>query len=75
MGVDRTADRDEAAEADEATPTSDADTAMSRAELERETAETLPDREGTLNALSDQATLEQHPEVEEETTTRGGPDV
>ena len=48
---------------------------MSRSELERETPEVLPDREGTFNALSDQATLERHPEAEDETTTRGGPDV
>ena len=48
---------------------------MSRRELERENAEILPDREGTFNALSDQATLEQHPEAKEETTTKGGLDV
>lgn len=49
--------------------------ALSRAELEEEDGEQLPDREPTLNALSDQATLEQHPEAEEETTTQGGLDV
>ncbi len=49
--------------------------ALSRAELEEEDGEQLPDREPTLNALSDQATVEQHPEAEEETTTQGGLDV
>jgi len=75
MGTDRTADRDKTTESVEADRTSGADTAMSRAELERETAEVLPDREGTFNALSDQATVEQHPEAKEETTTKGGLDV
>jgi len=75
MGTDRTADRDEKTEALEAARTSPADPAMSRRELECENAEILPDREGTFNALSDQATLEQHPEAKEETTTKGGLDV
>jgi hypothetical protein len=48
---------------------------LTRRELEREEGEHLPDREGTLNALSDQATRERHPEAHEETTTKGGLDV
>ncbi len=75
MGVDPTADRDAVPEASGASGTEAGGGEMSRRELERETVEPLPDREGTFNALSDQATVEQHPEAEEETTTRGGLDV
>lgn len=75
MGDDRTAERDEKTESVEADRASRADTAMSRGDLERENAEALPDRDGTVNALSDQATHEHHPEAGDETTTRGGLDV
>lgn len=71
MGTDPTDRRDHAEEA----PAADPDAELTRGELEDETAEKLPDREGTFNALSDQATVEQNPEAEDGTTTRGGLDV
>jgi hypothetical protein len=48
---------------------------LTRTELEREQGEPLPDREGTMNALSDQATVERDPDAIDETTTKGGLDV
>lgn len=51
------------------------DEELTPGELEREEGERLPDRESTLNALSDQATIEQDPDAEQETTSKGGLDV
>ena len=48
---------------------------LTHQELREEEGAHLPDREGTYNALVDQAKLEQHPEAGDETTSKGGLDV